>query len=318
MMTVRRKLLLKLITVLLVAIHLPLVVAEGSNSEALFDGHAMVMIPAGTFRMGSRLQPEEIQARYGYDFTLEAYTGWKDQLPEHEVNLTREFWIGKFEVTNAQFRLFIRATDYQTEAEIEGWGFAHTDEGFAKQEAVNWRTPGWEIAPDHPVVFISWNDANAYIQWLNSTSDNQFGLPTEAQWEYAARAGTDTEFFWGDDPDLAGDYANVLDAYFEIEDGHRYTAPVGSYTANPWGLHDMTGNVWEWCADGYEPYQSQPATDPSGDAAADRVDRGGGWDSPRYNARFANRGAASAGFRTVNLGFRLLLYPQSPGKKPGR
>ena len=101
------------------------------------------------------------------------------------------------------------------------------------------------------MVLVSLDDARAYVAWYDSRHEGSFRLPTEAEWEYAARAGTETNFFWGDDTKSAPQYANVLDSYFDVEDGYARTAPVGSFSPNPWGLYDMVGNVWEWTSSRY-------------------------------------------------------------------
>jgi serine/threonine-protein kinase PpkA len=174
--------------------------------------------------------------------------------------------------------------------------------------------------PDHPVGCVSFHDVQAYIAWLNQQANAHYRLPTEAEWEYAARAGTATARYWGNNPDIACRYANVADKKnikalvwaqsHQCEDGHFFYAPVGALLANPWGVHDMLGNVWEWtCSrfqernDGSEEacIQSKPDFDDL------LVMRGGGWnaDAPRVRAAYRNWSTAWA--RQANLGFRLVL-----------
>ena len=268
---------------------------------ATFHRVDYVWVPAGSFMLGSRLAPDEIQSVYGFDFTEDAKDGWSDQLPLTKTAIDSGFWMAAHEVTVAEFRAFVDATGFRTDAERDGWGYGYGENGFGEIEDIRWRNPGWEIAEDHPVVLVSLNDTRAYIEWYDAEHEGSFRLPTEAEWEYAARAGTETNFFWGNDKSLASRYANVLDSYFEVEDGHGRTAPVGSFEPNPWGLHDIVGNVWEWTSSRHTKGYDRAPQDGDG-----YVDRGGGWDSPPYNARIANRGVADDGFRAANLGFRLV------------
>lgn len=265
----------------------------------------MRWIPAGTFEMGSSIPVGDIQNQYGFDFTEAAKDGWADQLPRHAKTFSSGFWMAEKEVTVSAFKAFISATGYVTEAKAEGKAFGRGADGFGEYPGLTWRQPGWSQSDDHPVTVVSWKDANAYIQWLNQSSRNDFRLPTEAEWEYAARAGTESNFYWGDSTAAAGEYANVLDAYWgdEFSDGFDTTAPVGSYKSNDWGLYDMVGNVWEWTSSDYTADYTVPL-EPAENGG--KVDRGGGWDSPPYNARIANRGAASGTFASTNLGFRLV------------
>ena len=195
---------------------------------------------------------------------------------------------------------------------------------------------------------ISWNDAQAFVRWLNNkeegiyrlpyrlplgindlfekfqtlTKEGQgaYRLPTEAEWEYAVRAGSDTVFFWGNDADGACRYANLADqtakrtfsgwTTFDCEDGYVYTAPVGGFQPNAWGLYDMSGNVWEWCQDWYGVYSSGSVNDPTGDdGGSSRAFRGGSWCSRPGDVRCADRGRYKPGLRSPDLGFRLARTP---------
>ncbi|HEX8484499.1 formylglycine-generating enzyme family protein [Sphingomonas sp.] len=176
----------------------------------------------------------------------------------------------------------------------------------------SWQSPGFAQTDRHPVVCVDFADANAYAVWLNKRTGRRFRLPTATEWERAARAGTKGERWWG--ADLPCAYANVADrararldlagvidpaTVFDCEDGHARTAPVGSYGANPWGLHDMLGNVWEWTLDCAEPGVAM-------DACASPIDRGGSWtNSPKYLSA-AVRHPDLRGARTTVLGFRLV------------
>ena len=252
--------------------------------------------PPGTFMMGSPTSEKDRD----------------DDETQHEVRLTKGFWLCKVPVTVAAFRKFVNATGYKTEAEKAG-------------DDDTWRDPGFEQTPSHPVVLVSWNDAQAYIKWLNENyapSGMEFKLPTEAHWEYACRAGSHTAYWWGDDPKGGKGKANVADASlkkeypgwptFSFDDGYIYTSPVGSFDANAWGLKDMTGNVYEWCSDWYGDYPNEAATDPTGTKnGSDRVLRGGGWNYTSRNCRSASRNRYTPGYRYFNLGFRLELIDAS-------
>ncbi len=165
---------------------------------------------------------------------------------------------------------------------------------------------------------ISWNDVQAFIRWLNRKEGKDYRLPTDAEWEYACRAGTKTTKFWGDDPDDACRYANVADRtakkrfsgwtpIHECEDGFVYTAPVANFQPNNFGLYDMLGNVWEWCEDWYGDYHSGSVTDPEGPSSGScRVFRGGSWFYGPRLVRCALRYRNRPGYRYDFLGFRLV------------
>ena len=266
----------------------------------------MCYIPRGKFHMGS---PENEKDR-GAD---EA---------RHKVTLTSPFWIGKHEVTNAQFEAFVKETGYKTEAEKDGWSVSLHLMAFTNIEGVTYKNPGlFSQHPDCPVVRVSWNDARAYCAWLSEKTGWKFRLPTEAEWEYACRAGTNTAQFTGDSDDSLSGYANGMDAsfskhvfvewaFFKWDDGHPFPAPVGSFQPNPWGLHDMIGNVCEWCEDWHGDYPSGDASDPTGPVTgSERVYRGGAWCSGPGYCRAADRTSVTPSFRSVFLGFRLAASP---------
>ena len=139
-----------------------------------------------------------------------------------------------------------------------------------------WKSPGFQQTDDHPVVVVSWTDASEFCRWLAKKENKEYRLPTEAEWEYACRAGTKTAYSGGDTPEgLAAIGINV-------KDGQRFTSPVGGFQKNGFGLYNMHGNVWEWCQDWYDPkgYTAGRQTDPTGPATGTaRVQRGGGWSS---------------------------------------
>ena len=175
---------------------------------------------------------------------------------------------------SGQFRRFVEKSGYQTEAEKDGKGsyvWDETKKAWELDPSKNWRNPGFPQTDDHPVVCVSHNDAMAFCQWLSQKEGRTYRLPTEAEWEFACRADTTTLYSNGDDPEGLVSIANVADATFKRkfpdfacikgDDGYPYTASVGSFAPNRWGLYDMIGNVWEWCADWYDEkyYASSPA-----------------------------------------------------------
>lgn len=257
------------------------------------QGMKLAYIPAGTFEMGSP----------GNE------AGREPQERRHEVELTRAFYLGVHQVTVGQFRKFVDATEYRTEGERDskgGWG-VNEKRSLEKDERFIWSSPGFKQTDDHPVVLLSWNDAQAYCQWLSQTENRTYRLPTEAEWEYACRAGTRTAYSFGDDPRALVDHGNVGGS----EDGFRYTAPVGQFKPNRYGLYDMHGNVWEWCSDWYDPkgYARAKETDPRGSTSAEaRVHRGAGWSSSATRGRSAARiGRNPSTYRGSYLGFRVVL-----------
>jgi iron(II)-dependent oxidoreductase len=210
-------------------------------------------------------------------FTMGSDEGDPEDGPAHQVDLPA-FEIDRFEVTNADFDAFVKATDYVTYAERQG--------------VADWRNE-WEMGKDnHPVVMVTWDDATAYCEWLGKR------LPTEAEWEKAARGEDGRGFPWGNEWDPSK--ANVK------ETGLRGTAAVGSFGAgaSPYGVDDMTGNVWEWTADWYQAYPGNTVDDPYYGEQF-RVTRGGGWFDEEPQSTTFNRNAADP-IKTANddLGFR--------------
>jgi formylglycine-generating enzyme required for sulfatase activity len=233
------------------------------------------------------------------------------------------YWLGKTEVTVGQFRLFVNQTGYRTDAERgDGCWAVKADGEWERQKDKSWRDPGYFQDDGYPVVCVSWNDASSFAQWLSSKSGQAFTLPSEAQWEYACRAGGQLiTYAWGNgDPYMAGrPAANIADesakrkfsgwtVWQRYDDGFVHSAPVGRFAPNGLGLHDMTGNVWEWVQDVYsaDAYRGSASDDPIYQGSgANRVYRGGGWISfPRYG-RCSIRVRLVPGYRYDYLGFRL-------------
>ncbi|MCB1796966.1 MAG: SUMF1/EgtB/PvdO family nonheme iron enzyme, partial [Candidatus Competibacteraceae bacterium] len=210
----------------------------------------MVRIPGGCFQMGSPAWE----------------TGRDEDERQHEV-CVNTFEVGKYEVTVGEFNRFVEATNHRTDAERnvgkKGCFVLIDGEGVAWREGYSWRKPGYTQNGNYPVVCVSWNDAMAYTIWLNRATGQSYRLPTEAEWEYAARAGTTTARYWGNDPNRACQYANVTDQTsspvrwswnekHECNDGYWSPAPVGRFRVNNWQLNDMLGNVWEWTCSLYD------------------------------------------------------------------
>ena len=269
-------------------------------------GVKLRLIAAGEFSMGSPDTDKDSE---------------DDEKPQHRVRITRPFYLGLTEVTRGQFRRFVDDGQFQTEAENDGKGGSGWNEElkrFEQDPKYTWQHPGFEQTDEHPVVNVTWNDAVAFCQWLSRKEGKTYRLPTEAEWEYACRAGTTTRYQCGEDPEGLAVVGNLADgtakekfpdwAAIGARDGYVFTAPVGRYTPNAWGLLDMHGNVWEWCSDWYakDYYGRSAAEDPGGSEPASlRVLRGGGWYPEPRVARSANRNAFVPGLRYVNVGFRL-------------
>ena len=252
--------------------------------------------------------------------------GLDDEKPVHKVTITKPFYLGQYEVTVEQFRRFVEATGYATDAEkgtgFQGaFGWNRDTMEFKMNEEYSWRSTGFAQLDTHPVVNVSWNDAMEFCKWLSRKEGKTYRLPTEAEWEYACRAGTTTPYFHGDDPEGTAKVGNVADAAFaaqfpELEsaikasDGYAYTSPAGSFSPNPFGLYDMHGNVWEWCADWFdvEYYANSPTNDPPGPATGEeRVYRGGGWFNCARGFRSASRSGDLPENRHLTLGFRVAV-----------
>jgi formylglycine-generating enzyme required for sulfatase activity len=238
--------------------------------------------------------------------------------------------MGIYPVTRGQFAEFVKDTGYKTEAEGKGGGrgFTEANHVFEENPAYSWWNPGFAQTDQHPVVNVTWNDAVKFCEWLSRKEAKIYELPTEAQWEYACRAGTTTRFWCGDAHESLKGNANVSDASYKAiyfpsyrsagnyetwNDGYPFTSPVGTFAANPWGLYDMGGNVWQWCADGYAPYPEGSIKDPIGEENRNRRNlRGGSFDEPHSECRSAFRRAAEPGFINCNHGLRVVLHPAAP------
>ena len=278
----------------------------------------MVEIPPGSFMMG--ITQAETKREGGNE--------WDDHSrPRHRVTIANPFWLGRYPVTRGQYAVFVAATGHETPD--KAWTNEPHDTGKwsgADRDGRIWRFPGFEQTDRDPVVCVSHTDAMAYVQWINTrikAGTIPYRLPSEAEWEYAARAGTKTARFWGDGRGLACRYANVADRtlaaaenetfdaddYFDGEDGFAFTSPVGSFPPNPFGLCDMLGNVLEWVADPWhDSYQGAPSDGSAwitGGSDASGVLRGGSWNFNPRDVRADFRFHIVVGYRSDTLGFRL-------------
>jgi len=265
------------------------------QSRALYHAEDWVPVPAGEFLMGA---------------SADDNAGKENEKPQHQVKITQPLKMGRYEVTFEEYERFADATK---RALPDDAGFNAGDRRRL------------------PVIHVSWDDANAYADWLSRETGRHFRLPTEAEWEYAARAGTTGSRFWGDDPAQACQFANVFDRRNEVKIRQRFNvpkawaanhdcadsyfaiAPVGSFRANPWGLHDMLGNVWEWVQDcRHDHYQGAPtAAHPAWEAqdsgtCSKRGVRGGSWFVAVPYVRAAHRSWNFPTDKGSGIGFRLI------------
>jgi formylglycine-generating enzyme required for sulfatase activity len=304
--------------------------ADGDQKQITNSiGMKLTLIPAGEFKMGCGESPEATAAFFEKVFGM-GFLGadfFDDEYPQHRVRITKPFYLGTYHVTRGQFRQFVKDSGDKTDAEKEykrgaaGWDaekktIAETD--FDK--IYSWRNAGFPQTDEHPVVNVSWNDAVAFCKWLSKKEGKTYRLPTEAEWEYACRAGTTTRYHSGDAPETLAKVANVADATakakfpewkwtIKASDNYVFTSPVGQFKPNAFGLYDMHGNAWQWCADWYgkDYYGKSPADDPKGpDTGGTRVLRGGSWNYIPLIANSAFRDTNSPDIRNCITGFRVV------------
>ena len=258
----------------------------------------MVVVPAGSYEMGS---PASEAGRN------------ENEGPVHRVTIAQPFAVGVYEVTRGEFGRFVEATGYSAESCL-----AYESGKLKESRSRSWRALDFQQTDQHPVVCVNWEDAQAYVRWLSQETGQAYRLLSEAEWEYVARAGTRTVRYWGQGSSEQCRYENGKDMAWTVGDGSRETVDcndgyvetslVGMYEANPFGLHDVLGNVTEWVQDCWnESYSGAPSDGrawQSGDCDR-RVLRGGSWGSePRY-LRSASRGRVDTGFRVIVIGFRV-------------
>ena len=230
--------------------------------------------------------------------------------PRHRVTVDR-FALGVYEVTRNEYQAFVTATGHSADGGCHGPS--------VRRWEASWRSPGFAQAGDHPVVCVNWEDAQAYARWLSAETGQGYRLPSEAEWEYTARAGTRTRRYWGDDPDDGCAFANGVDrtykAHFDqgsaadCTDGVVWTSPVGNYEPNAFGLHDMLGNVTEWTEDcWHDDYDGAPRDGSAwirGGECGRRELRGGDWSAHPGSLRSDRRGWTFTSTRYNGFGFRV-------------
>ena len=255
----------------------------------------MIVVPSADFMMGSPSSEE------GRD---------DDEGPQHRVTIGSSFAVGVHEVTRGEFGRFVSSTGRSMGDSCLTW----KDGRWKARSGLGWRSPGFSQGDSHPVVCVSWEDARAYVRWLSGETGASYRLLSESEWEYVARAGTQTRYWWGDSSSSQCRYANGADASsgldwgVDCDDGYSRTSPVGSFGRNSFGLHDVHENVWEWVEDCWnDSYAGAPGDGSaweSGDCSR-RVLRGGSWnDYPRV-LRAAVRLRLDTGNRVDDAGFRV-------------
>lgn len=290
-------------------------------------GMKMVRIPAGEYMMGSPKQEMDWVRLTFKKIWREGHKQWfQDELPLHPVRINRPFYLGSTEVTVRQFRQFVLDTGYKTDAEKGDGGmiFSKKEERWVPQKNMKWSSVPWKIADDQPVVFVSWNDAQAFCKWLTQKEKRTYRLPSEAEWEMVCRGGHAwVRFPWGNrlpgDRDLNFGDGNpkLPESLTTIDDGYVYVSPVGSYPPNGYGVYDMDGNVMEWVADYYERnyFENSPLEDPQGPrTGTSRVNKGGNWYGSPTDCRCAFRGFSGQDMSFWNLGFRVALEDRDESK----
>lgn len=258
-------------------------------------GIEFVRIPAGKFVMGSDDPAEYVD---------------EDERPSHPVEITQEFYLSQNEITVGQFREFVEATQYETDAEkylAKTANYANFLDHLLRSPVRSWDAPSFHQSDDHPVVNVSWNDASKFCEWLQSQGGRRYRLPTEAEWEYACRATTEHHVPHEGDLTEISNHSNV--AGTSGNDEFALTAPVGSFAPNHRGLFDMQGNVAEWCLDWYgaDYYAMSPLQNPTGPEAGDyRVYRGGGFSSQPVDCRSSDRNGLPPTGCDEFIGFRVV------------
>ena len=250
------------------------------------EGPEMVVIPPGSFRMGCLNDTGDCRG---------------DEKPVRVVRIGAPFALGVREVARGEFDRFVSATRRPMGDSCHVWNRGKWEE----QSGFGWRRPGFAQTDDHPAVCVNWDDAQAYAAWLSRETGETYRLPSEAEWEYAVRAGTATKYHWGDG--VGGNRANCDGCGSRWDD--KGTAPVGSFAANAWGLHDMHGNAWEWTQDCWnDSYRGAPADGRAWTSGRceRRVLRGGSWDFNAWYLRSASRNGDATGYRISSNGFRVV------------
>jgi len=304
-------------------------------------GIELTLIPPGQFKLGSSEALEQLARSFpiiAFNARGVAFRNViESERPQHDVRITRPFYIAKCNVTLAQFREFVDATKFKSEAERDGkggWGYTPDETpSLAQKPRFNWRTTGFAQKDDSPVVNVTWNDVVSFCRWLSKKEGKSYRLPTDAEWEFACRAGTVTRFNVGNDPEDLIDVANVADiSYFKMvvgdklnrkgidrarkmglmidaDDGFVFTSPVCKFKSNAFGLFDVHGNASTWCSDWYnkEYYSVSPVNDPQGPkSGVTKIVRGGNWQYYPSFCRSASRFEYAPSRREPFLGVRVV------------
>jgi formylglycine-generating enzyme required for sulfatase activity len=256
--------------------------APGDRFRDFDAAPEMIVVPAGTFLMGSR-----------------DGEGDDSERPQHQVIIKKPFLVSISPVTRGEFATFIGATNHQIKLGAYLW-----DDGRQREDdpSKSWRDPGFKQEDDHPVVCVNWHDAQAYVAWLRERSGGKaYRLLSEPEWEYCCRAGMISAYSTGDE---------ITPAQANFGRNSKGTTPVSSFSANPWGLRDMHGNVWEWCEDNWHEdyYNGNPPADGSvwrGRNPSSRVLRGGSWFNVPHLLRSAVRFWGPPDYRDYRVGFRV-------------
>jgi formylglycine-generating enzyme len=332
---VRHLLVATLVSVLTLTISASSLAVDHDAPPAVIEnslGMKFVLVPGGEFLMGSDESPDVLSKAYP-QYERRRVLELGDEAPVHRVRITQAFYLGQFEVSVGQFRKFIEASGYTPESVADGTGGYGYNANYDSTQSVSgdafegrdpkysWRNPGFDQGDNYPVVNVTWNDAVALAKWLSEKEGVKYRLPTEAEWEYACRAGTSTRYTSGDNPESLLRVANVFDfdakeywrrwEKFAVsgQDGFAFTSPVGSFAPNASDLYDMHGNVWEWVSDWYvdDYYARSPVDNPQGPADGSvRVRRGGSWHTWALYARSSYRNWISPNSRYTLVGMRLV------------
>ena len=257
----------------------------------------LVVVPTGSFMMGS----------------LPGEAGrFNNESPQQRVALGQPFAVGVHEVTRGQYSRSARETGHPRGDAC--WAWDADQEKAIERPDRNWQNPGFEQTDRHPVVCVNWDDAQAYVRWLSGKTGHRYRLLSESEWEYVARGGTATARYWGETQADQCRHANGADARTpfkwraDCDDGQAWTAPVGNYTANGFGLYDTLGNVWEWVQDCWnKSYAGAPSDGQAWERGecGRRVVRGGSWIYGTRSLRSASRSREASRFRFINTGFRV-------------
>ncbi len=276
---------------------------------------------AQTCRAAEGQAPTMVAIRPGR-FQMGSMEGETNEQPPHAVTIPQPFAISRCEITVGQFRQFVQDTNYQTTAERDDKGCHvwNKENSWEQQPEHHWKNPGFKQNDAHPVVCVSWDDAQEYVQWLSRRTGAAYRLPTEAEWEYVARVGTTTARYYQDGKQcefangLGQEAKSIADPSWmlaECNDGQVYTAPAGSFGENYFGLFDMLGNAWEWVEDcWHDDYQNAPKDgsawlEKGGGDCDHRVVRGGSWNNDPQYLRSAFRVRLNTGSALISTGFRI-------------